>query len=215
MKMQKTILTLSVAAVGIAAAPKADAVLARYVQVVKAESPDTRFHLSELEVFTGLAVPDDLGGATFGGFSTSTNDHLDASMVAYGLGNAYPLVGTTTALEHGLANRDPNNVLENVGNVWSTGNAQPAFSQYTLDLGSMVDVTTVRLWSRADACCGTRWQNLEVNLLDDTFAIADQVTGLGGGTNSGLEVNFTAVPEPSGVALLGLAASALFFRRRR
>ncbi|MFT4551236.1 MAG: hypothetical protein ACI9MB_005217, partial [Verrucomicrobiales bacterium] len=155
------------------------------------------------------------GGATFGGFSTSTNDHLDASMVAYGLGNAYPLVGTTTALEHGLANRDPNNVLENVGNVWSTGNAQPAFSQYTLDLGSMVDVTTVRLWSRADACCGTRWQNLEVNLLDDTFAIADQVTGLGGGTNSGLEVNFTAVPEPSGVALLGLAASALFFRRRR
>ena len=42
-----------------------------------------------------------------------TNDISTAG--TYGGGNAYPTLGTTSTLEHGGANRLPNNQLENAG----------------------------------------------------------------------------------------------------
>ncbi|MGI9243849.1 MAG: PEP-CTERM sorting domain-containing protein [Verrucomicrobiales bacterium] len=216
MKLRFQISTLTIAAVAIAAAPKAEAVLAAYVHIVKNETPDTRFHLSEVEAFADGVVPNGLGGATFDGQSTSTNDIGDGSLVAFGVGNNLPTIGTTNMLEHGLAAQNPNNVLENVGNVWSTANNLATNAQYTLDLGGTSDVTTIRLWPRADGCCAFRWSNLEIQLLDsDRNPIPGTLNTHSGDANVALEYTFAAVPEPSGVALLGLAASALLFRRRR
>jgi hypothetical protein len=140
------------------------ATTAAYVHVLKRDTSDTRFHLSELEAFANGVAPNNAGGATFGGLATSTNDVTAAG--TFGDGNVYPTLGTTTALEHGGANKNPNNVLETAGNVWSTANGIGSNAQYTLDLGGSRDVTKVRLWPRADACCSNRWQNLEIQLLD-------------------------------------------------
>ncbi len=148
-------------------APEVFATTASYVHILKNDLVDTRFHLGEVEAFANNFVPNNLGGATFGGMATSTNDIGDGSRTTFGDGNLYPVLGTTTALEHGGANKNPNNRLENAGAVWSTANGQASPSQYTLDLGGSFDVTTVRLWPRADACCATRWQNLEIQLLDE------------------------------------------------
>ncbi|MGI9240486.1 MAG: chitobiase/beta-hexosaminidase C-terminal domain-containing protein [Verrucomicrobiales bacterium] len=138
---------------------------AAYVHILKNETGDTRFHLSELEAFSNGSVPNDAGGASFDGMSTSTNDITAAG--TYGDGNTYPTIGTTSSLEHGGGNRLPNNVLENVGNVWSTANGIGSNAQYTLDLGGVHDVTTIRMWPRADGCCSHRWRNLEIQLLDE------------------------------------------------
>ena len=216
MKVRTTTFSLVAASMALAAAPMADAALARYVHVLRNQTPDTRFHLSEVEAFASSTVPDNLGGATFGGQATSTNDIAGA--VAVGLGNLYPVIGTTSALEHGGGNMNPNNALERAGAVWSTANNQATESQYTLDLGSMTDVTTVRLWPRADGCCGHRWQNIEVQLLDDSFAPVAGTLNLhtAGVGNVALEFTFasTPIPEPSSLALLGLGGLALLRRRR-
>ncbi len=137
---------------------------AAYVHVMKRNTSDTRFHLGELEAFANGVTPNNAGGATFGGLATSTNDVTAAG--TFGDGNLYPTLGTTSALEHGGANRLPNNQLESAGSVWSTANGIGSNAQYTLDLGGTRDVTRVRLWPRADTCCSTRWQNLEIQLLD-------------------------------------------------
>ncbi|MFT5109603.1 MAG: hypothetical protein ACI9UA_005252 [Pseudoalteromonas tetraodonis] len=166
MKTRRFILSAMLAS-GLLSASNTFALDAAYVHILKNEMPDTRFHLSEVEAFADEVLPDDLGGATFDGKSTSTNDIGDGTLTTFGDGNIAPAIGTTTALEHGGANKNPDNVLQNVGNVWSTGNNQAGNSQYTLDLGGVHDVTSVRLWPRADGCCAARWQNLEIQLLDE------------------------------------------------
>lgn len=155
---------IKTALVGILAMSSAHAELAAYVHVLKNETPDTRFHLGELEAFANQTVPDGLGGATFNGQPTSTNDI--AAVGTFGDGVAAPEIGTTTTLEHGGGNKNPNNALEGGGAVWSTANNQATNAQYTLDLGGEHDVTLIRLWPRADGCCAQRWRNLEIQLLD-------------------------------------------------
>ncbi len=139
----------------------------RFIQIVKNEVPGTRLHISEVEAFEAGTLPDDLGGGTFGGLSTSTNDIGDGTLTTYGSGNLHPTVGTTSSIQHGAANENPDNILQNAGAVWSTNDAQGTNSQYTLDLGGTFDVTTVRMWPRADTCCTERWRNLEVHLYAD------------------------------------------------
>ena len=164
----------------ISSVPQSRAELARFIQVVKVDDADTRFHLGELEAFENGVVPDDLGGATHGQpnnvegldeMSTSTNDIGGADgefLTTYNDGAEFPEVGTTTSLEHGGANKDPNNALENAGAVWSTANGLgDASAQYTLDLGEQYDVTTLRMFPRNDGCCAQRWENLEINLYQD------------------------------------------------
>lgn len=99
--------------------------LGRFIQVRKVGDTDTRFHLGELEAFANGVVPDDAGGASFGGLSTSLNDIGDGTLVTFGDGNILPSVGTTAQLEHGGANKNPNNALETAGNVWSTSGDGP------------------------------------------------------------------------------------------
>jgi hypothetical protein len=185
---------LIAAAISLDVAPQASATTASYVHILKNETPDTRLHISEVEAFANNLVPDGLGGATFGGMPTSSNDIGNGTLTTYGDGNLHPVLGTTTALEHGGANKNPNNALELAGNVWSTANAQATPSQYTLDLGGSFDVTTVRMWPRADTCCATRWQNLEIQLLDENRAPIPgtlKTFGTGGGTtNTPLEFTF-------------------------
>ena len=154
----------------ISSVPDSRAELARFIQVVKIDDADTRFHLGELEAFENGVVPDNEGGAThtqpnnvegLDEMSTSTNDiggEGGEFLTTYGDGIDYPEVGTTTTLEHGGANKDPNNALENAGAVWSTANGLgDASAQYTLDLGEQYDVTTLRLFPRNDGCCSQRW----------------------------------------------------------
>lgn len=141
------------------------AINAAYVHIVKNETPDTRFHLSELEAFAAGVTPNNAGGGTFGGLTTSTNDIMATG--TFGNGNIYPVLGTTTAIQHGATNNNPNNALESGGSVWSTSNGMGSNAQYTLDLGGVHDVTTLRMWPRADGCCANRWQNLEIQLLDE------------------------------------------------
>ena len=198
----------------------------RFIQIVKDETPDTRFHLSELEAFENGVVPDGLGGASFGGLATSTNDIGDGTLSTFGDGNLHPTVGTMTALEHGGGNKNPNNALESGGAVWSTANSQATNAQYTLDLGGTFDVTEVRLWPRADGCCTNRWRNLEVNLLADDGTgnpgdlIAQQlITAPGGNVPQSLQFEAAPVPEPASIAIwsiLGLAGAGFgWYRIRR
>ncbi|MFT4550559.1 MAG: hypothetical protein ACI9UA_000611 [Pseudoalteromonas tetraodonis] len=169
--------------------------LVRFVQIVKNETPGTQLHLSELEVFALGIVPDELGGATFDLLSTSTND-IPAS--TFGSGNLFPAVGTTNTIQHGAANQEPNNLLESGGAVWSTILNQTTNAQYTLDLGGTFDVTTVRMFPRADACCAERWQNLEVHFYADdggapgALVASNTTDGLAPGGNVPLEITFNA-----------------------
>jgi hypothetical protein len=103
----------------------ANAELGRFIQVNKVGDTNTRFHLSELEVFANGVVPDDAGGASFGGLSTSSNDIGNGTLVTFGDGNNLPTVGTTSQLEHGGGNKNPNNALEIAGEVWSTSGDGP------------------------------------------------------------------------------------------
>lgn len=174
--------------------------LVRFVQIIKNETPGTRLHISEVEAFALGVMPNDLGGATFGGLSTSTNDIGDGTLTTYGSGNLVPVVGTTNSIQHGAANENPNNLLELAGNVWSTNLDQATNSQYTLDLGGTFDVTTVRMWPRADTCCTERWQNLEVHLYADDgtgnpgalIASSDDPRLAAPGGNIPLEITFAA-----------------------
>ena len=212
--------SLIAGAVVLAGASQVDAALARFVQIYKNDTGDTRFHLAELEVFASSTIPDGLGFLDFTGtFATSRND---VAGTVFGSGNVFPTVGTTSALEHGGGSTAPNNVLESAGNVWSSANGLGANSQYTLDLGAMVDVTTIRAWPRNDVCCSNRWETLEVRLYADdgtgnpgaVIGAASANTGVVGPGNTPQEWNFAPVPEPGAFALLALGGLALLRRRR-
>ena len=215
-------------ALTLAAAPKADAALTAYIHILDGNGDGDRLHISEVEAFIGNVIPNQLGGGDANiSLNSSTNDI--GGLVAYGVGNVFPLLGTNggTDIQHGGANQNPNNVLEQAGAVWSTQPDIPGEGQYTLDLGGLVDVTTVHIFPRADNCCVNRFTNLTVTLYDNSGpggapgAIVQQFTAQGPGTGPGgnpqdvLVYNLAAVPEPSSIALLGLASSAFLLRRRR
>jgi hypothetical protein len=157
---------LTTLACGMLLVTNAFAIEAAYLHILKNDPSESRFHLGEVEAFANSVVPDNLGGGTFGGMTTSTNDIGDGVLTTFGDGNLYPALGTTNSIQHGAANKNPDNVLQNAGAVWSTNTGLATLSQYTLDLGGVFDVTTVRMWPRADTCCTVRWRNLEVQLLD-------------------------------------------------
>ncbi|MDA0811066.1 MAG: hypothetical protein O3C21_01545 [Verrucomicrobia bacterium] len=167
--MKRKSILLSAVGLGLlilCSAPQASATLTRFIQIVKNDDGDTRFHLAEVEAFEDGVTPNE-DGAEFDGKATSTNDIGDGELTTYGDGELFPDIGTTASLEHGGANKDPNNALETGAGVWSTANGLAESAQYTLDLGAEYDITTLRLWPRADGCCSTRWMNLEINLYGD------------------------------------------------
>ncbi|MEZ5325499.1 MAG: hypothetical protein R3F19_10590 [Verrucomicrobiales bacterium] len=112
-----------------AGAPQSSATLTRFIQIVKADEEDTRFHLGEVEAFEDGVTPNG-DGPEFDGRATSTNDIGDGELTTYGDGEILPDIGTTDSLEHGGANKDPNNQLENAGSVWSTANGLGDGAQY-------------------------------------------------------------------------------------
>ena len=129
MKKRLQILTaIGLSLLILSTAPDTSAELARYIQIVKNDDADTRFHLGEIEAFENGVVPDNAGDAEFTqeaqfeSKKTSTNDIGDGELTTFGDGVDFPEVGTTDGLEHGGANKDPNNVLELAGQVWSTAN---------------------------------------------------------------------------------------------
>ncbi len=170
--------------------------VARFVQVIEA-TPST-FHLSELEVFEAGVTPDNTGGATFGGLTTSSNDI--AGGVPYSIGNVYPAVGTTSMIQHGNVNNQTNNVLENGGAVWST-NVSGQNPQFTLDLGSEYAIDRVRAWPRADTCCPERWDALTINFYADDGTgspgtLVSSVSIADPNANTPHDVSVPAVPVP-------------------
>ena len=169
MKEKKTLLVivLGVGLLALSGAPQLHATLTRFIQVVKIDDGDTRMHIAEIEAFEVGVTPNEDGFGEWDGLATSTNDVGDGDLTVYGEGEIFPDIGTTADLEHGGGNTDPNNELETGGAVWSTANNLPENAQYTLDLGEEVDITTVRMWPRADGCCSWRWSNLEINLYGD------------------------------------------------
>ena len=178
---------------------------------------DGRLHIAEVEAFSNV-IPDGLGGASDEGFSTSTNDIGDGgtpSLVAFGVGNLMPVFGTTNNMQHGAANQNPNNAIETAAAVWSTNNISEA--QYTLDLGGTFDVTEVRVFARGDNCCGVRFGDVQLQLLDagSNPIAGTQFFSATGSDNGPLIGTFAAIPEPGTFALLGLGGLGLLFRRRR
>lgn len=189
--------------------------LTRFVRITKNDLADTRLHVAELEAFGVGVVPNNLGGATFGGQATSTNDITSIGV---------HVATTTSTLEHGGGNTNPNNALESGGAVWSTANGLGVNARYTLDLGGTFDVTTVRAWPRNDGCCANRWQNLVIDLLADNGlgqpgAIVASQSFAGNGNNDALNLTFAAapvIPEPSSLVLLSsLAVFGVAGRRFR
>ncbi|MDP7399752.1 MAG: hypothetical protein QF541_23000, partial [Lentisphaeria bacterium] len=189
-----------------AGAPPAGAGLARFVRVSEDRTQggwmDSRFHLGELEAFADGDTPDDQGGGTFGGMTTSTND---VQPFGFHAGT------TTTTVEHGSPANNYNNATEGGGAVWSCGNGQGAPEpRYTLDLGGTFDITTVRMWPRADTCCTDRWQNLLVELIADNGGSPGATNdsyyiGTPGGGNVPQEVTF----DPAAMSIENLAASGM------
>lgn len=203
----------------IAGALPARGELVRFVRVSETAG-NTRFHLGELEAFLNGVTPNDAGGGSYGGMTTSNNDIADGSAVAH-------VATTTSSLAHGGANRDPDNAMQNGAAVWTTnsGLSSPE-PRYTLDLGGTFDVTTVRMWPRADTCCVDRWENLRVELLADdgggnpgiVVATVDVVKAAG---NTPQEVAFdpggvtpTFFYIEGGLILLGLALAGYHLSRR-
>jgi hypothetical protein len=209
--MRLTLFAALAAFVGLATAQVANAESARFVRITKNEPADSRFHLSELEAFIGGTVPNE-DGATGRGLTLSSND---VALVPYE-------PGTTSNLEHGGPSANVlDNQLEGGGSVWSTrGTGAP--TTFTADLGSVQDITTLRMWPRNDTCCANRWRNLEIDLLADDGGVPGAViasalaTDPGG--NNALEFQFdVAIPEPTSVSLAILAVLGLgsFVTRRR
>ena len=193
--------------------------LVRFVRASETAG-NSRFHLGELEAFLNGVTPDDAGGGSYGGMTTSNNDIADGSAVTH-------VATTTSSLAHGGANTDPDNAMQSGSAVWSThGGLSSPEPRYTLDLGATFDVTTVRMWPRADTCCTDRWENLRVELLADDgggnpgAVIATVDVGTPGG-NIPQEVTFdpggvtpTFFYIEGGLILLGLALAGYHLSRR-
>ena len=175
------------------------ATLVRFIQIVKDDLNDTRFHLAEIEAFADGTEPNE-SGDIFDEHALSDNDVGDGELLAYNVGAIFPEVGTTETLEHGSGNTDPNNTLETAGAVWSTANNLEEEAQYTLDLGAEFDITTIRMWPRADGCCAQRWESLIINLYADNGGEPGAKTGTleyeGTGANNSVEFELgSAVDE--------------------
>lgn len=206
---------LPVLALGLFMSSSAFGITVRYVQLIERNS-DNSWNMVELEAFLDGVTPNDAGGSSGDGLTTSTNDIGDGVIGV--------LASQTTAtLQHGGGNTDPNNTLDSGSGAWTT-NGDGGFGdpQYTLDLGGDFNVRLLRFWPR-QGCCANRWGgDIEVNLFADG----------GGGTLGELRETHTVtpanisdafelaigdnpIPEPATAALLGAGLFGLLGRRKR
>jgi hypothetical protein len=136
---------------------------ARFLRVSERAGTDSKFHIGEIEAFELGVTPDGAGPAPINGPNLSTNDIL---------ATGYHSATTTSSLEHGNPTTVYNGALESQGAVWSTAlDLTSPDPRYTLDLGKLYSIQSVRVYPRDEGCCTDRFANLRVE------AFADDGTG--------------------------------------
>ena len=160
----------------------------RFIEVVKNTPSNTRLHISEIEAFSPGTNPDEADGDR-----TSSNDLVQAGTPST------ETPPTTTTLEHGSPASVYDGDLESGAAVWSTLSGQASLPRYMLDLGRTEDIGSVRIFGRADTCCGDRLENFTVNIL------ADNGSGLPGDLVSTVNFPGTAPSASSGFVELDMS----------
>jgi len=131
---------------------------ARFVELVKNDTADTMFNISEIEVFEFGVEPDNADPANDG---TSTNDIVQ---------NSSPAIltpPTTTQLAHGDVNSVIDGDIESGAAVWTTAENLGANPRFMLDLGATRPIGKVRFFGRGDVCCPERQTNFSIILHAD------------------------------------------------
>ena len=137
-------------------APEFIAATGRFIEVVKNTPSNTRLHISEIEAFAPGTTPDELDADR-----TSQNDLVQAGTPS---AQTPP---TTTTVQHGLPTSVYDGDLESGAEVWSTLIDQLILPRFMVDLGTTEDIGSVRIFGRADTCCGDRLENFTVNIYED------------------------------------------------
>jgi len=169
---------------------------ARFVKVSNNGTAYREFHLGELEVFSSSASPNQ---ALSGGGGLSTND-LTATFKAEGADSSF-------GGGHGSNLAPLNNVRDTGGNTYDR---MGVGTFYTVDLGSTLNVATVRTWQRADGCCQDRLSNFTVSLLADNggnpgAVVASKSFDGTAPTNSFANINFgPRIIRPGGSGAVGV-----------
>ncbi|MEM7397108.1 MAG: hypothetical protein AAF492_32695, partial [Verrucomicrobiota bacterium] len=154
---------------------------ARFVEVRKNGTSNTRLHVGEIEVFAIGVIPDDGDGD-----GTSQNDLVQAGTPST------ETPPTTTLLSHGSPASVYDGDLESGAEVWTTANGLAFEPLYMLDLGATYPIDLVRVWGRFDGCCQDRLQDFNVTLYADD-----------GGGQPGAEVNTVRFPGTAPAAATG------------
>lgn len=130
---------------------------ARFVQVLK--NIPGQLHVGELEVFApGTSA---VNNHVAGGGPLNNPDDLARSPTA-------TIFSSSTGTGHGAADAVIDGLEQTAGATWThaqSGGAPTA--EITVDLGSSLDIESVRVHQRNDACCQQRLENFTVNLFAD------------------------------------------------